>query len=74
MQFAHDGGEKRAWVLWLALQLGGAMLIRLPGPPYYTVDKFAFLAWIPRAITAGPALAERAHEVVELVPPGPARN
>lgn len=59
MRFAHDGGEKRAWVLWLALQLGGAMLIRLPGPPYYTVDKFAFLAWIPRAITAGPALAER---------------
>jgi len=49
---------ERAWAC--ALLAGGAvaLVVRLPGPsPFFTVDKFAYLVWIPLAITAGPAFA-----------------
>jgi hypothetical protein len=59
LRFARDGGLKRAWLIWVVLQLGLALVIRLPGPPYYTVDKFAFLTWIPLALTAGSELSKR---------------
>jgi len=35
-----------------------ALVSRLPGPsPFFTVDKLAYLVWIPLVITAGPAFA-----------------
>jgi hypothetical protein len=47
-----------AWALALLAAFAVALLVRLPGPSaFFTVDKFAYLAWIPLAITAGPAFA-----------------
>lgn len=52
------GGPSRAWVVWLALGVLLGFTFRLPGGhPFYSVDKFSYLIWIPLAITAAPGLA-----------------
>jgi hypothetical protein len=60
-RLGHDfraGGAAR-WRTFLVLgSLAVAAVIRLPGPsPFFTVDKFAYLAWIPLALASGPAFA-----------------
>ena len=48
-----------AWALALLAAFVVALVVRLPGPSaFFTVDKFAYLVWIPLAITAGPAFAQ----------------
>jgi len=54
----RGSGEERAWAVALAAAFGIALFARLPGPsPFFTVDKFVYLVWIPLALTAGPTLA-----------------
>jgi hypothetical protein len=58
MRMLRNGGADRIWALWVLLSLGMGLAVRLPGPtPFFTVDKFSYLVWIPLALTAGPELA-----------------
>jgi hypothetical protein len=51
------GGPARFWALWMLVGLALAAVFRLPGPsPFFTVDKFSYLLWIPLAAIAGPEL------------------
>ncbi len=50
----RDGGAARFWTLWILAGLTLAVVFRLPGPtPFFTVDKFSYLLWIPLAPLAG---------------------
>ena len=52
-----DEARLRALVVFAALAV--ALAIRLPGPsPFFTVDKFSYLVWIPLALAAGGAFAQ----------------
>lgn len=54
----REPGAPHAWALWVLAGCAVALVSRLPGPsPFFTVDKLAYLVWIPLAITAGPAFA-----------------
>ena len=54
----RDRSPERGWVFWLLAGLLVALVSRLPGPsPFFTVDKLAYLVWIPLALTAGPSFA-----------------
>jgi len=51
-------GSERTWLAALLATAAIAACVRLPGPsPFFTVDKFVYLVWIPLALTAGPAFA-----------------
>jgi len=55
----NGGGAGRMWAAWILAALALATFIRLPGPSaFFTVDKFAYLVWIPLAVPAGGAFAK----------------
>jgi len=54
----REGGAARTFSAWILAGSVVALISRLPGPsPFFTVDKLAYLVWIPLAIMAGPAFA-----------------
>lgn len=53
------GGAGRMWIVWMLTMLGMGLIVRLPGPSaFFTVDKFAYLVWIPLAVTAGASFGD----------------
>ena len=47
----RGNGPQRAWGLCVLAGVIVAMFSRLPGPsPFFTVDKLAYLVWIPLAL------------------------
>jgi hypothetical protein len=60
--FSGDSDE-RPWAYWTLAGLAVAIVSRLPGPsPFFTVDKLAYLVWIPLVIAGGPAFARWMRE------------
>jgi hypothetical protein len=54
----REGGAARAFCAWMLAAGAVALVGRLPGPsPFFTIDKLAYLVWIPLVIAAGPAFA-----------------
>ncbi|MEP7027703.1 MAG: hypothetical protein ABI960_03830 [Candidatus Eisenbacteria bacterium] len=57
-RMARGDGADRAWALWIFAAGGVALVSRLPGPSgFFTVDKLAYLVWIPLVLAGGEAFA-----------------
>jgi len=58
-RFGKKEASARIWLWWVAGCALVALCVRLPGPgPFFSIDKFSYLAWIPLALTVSGWVAD----------------